>query len=262
MATVVNTVLDFGGRRRITNLAQAQAAGEPVTFEQLSAAIDGNAWKDNVRVATSTNINLTSPGATLDGVTMSSGDRVLVRAQTTATQNGLYIWNGAAVAMTRSSDADTFDKIENATVSVDEGTGAGTTWRQTAVNGVIGTNNVVWASFGGAAPATETVSGIAELATQAETDAGTDDARIVTPLKLANYAGRAKRYAVNIGDGTATSIAVTHNLGTLDVQVYVYENGGSRREVFVEKQHTNTNTVTLVFDTAPTAASLRVVVVA
>ena len=36
-------------------------------------------------------------------------------------------------------------------------------------------------------PASETVAGIAELATQAETDAGTDDERIVTPLKLATY---------------------------------------------------------------------------
>lgn len=42
---------------------------------------------------------------------------------------------------------------------------------------------------GGASPASETVAGIAEIATQVETDAGTDDARMVTPLKLANYSG-------------------------------------------------------------------------
>ena len=40
----------------------------------------------------------------------------------------------------------------------------------------------------GGTPASETAKGIAELATQAETDAGTDDLRIVTPLKLATYA--------------------------------------------------------------------------
>lgn len=39
----------------------------------------------------------------------------------------------------------------------------------------------------GGTPATETVAGIAELATQVETNAGMDDARIVTPLKLATY---------------------------------------------------------------------------
>ena len=42
---------------------------------------------------------------------------------------------------------------------------------------------VKWAAGGGAA-ASETVAGIAELATQTETNTGTDDARIVTPLKL------------------------------------------------------------------------------
>jgi len=42
---------------------------------------------------------------------------------------------------------------------------------------------------GAAAAASESVSGIAELATQAETDAGSDDLRIVTPLKLATYSG-------------------------------------------------------------------------
>jgi len=46
-------------------------------------------------------------------------------------------------------------------------------------------------SGGGAAvvAASESVSGIAELATQVETDAGSDDLRIVTPLKLTNFSG-------------------------------------------------------------------------
>lgn len=63
-------------------------------------------WKASCRVATTGNINLSSPGATIDGVTMASGDRVLVRAQSTGSQNGIYQWNGAASAMTRTTDAD------------------------------------------------------------------------------------------------------------------------------------------------------------
>lgn len=263
MSTLVNTKLDFGNQRRITNLAPGAATGEPVTFEQMNAAIEGLAWKDNVRVAAQVNTTISSPGATINGITMAANDRVLLPNQTTPTENGIYIWNGAATPMTRALDASTFDELENAVVSVDEGTSAGATFRQTQVNGVIGTNNVVWASFGtSASAATETTSGIAEIATQAETDTGTDDARMVTPLKLATFAGRAKRYATTIGDGSATSYAVTHNLGTLDVQVYVYEVGGSKREVFVEKQHTSTTQVTLVFDTAPASSSMRVVVIA
>ena len=88
-----------------------------------------------------------------------------------------------------------------------------------------------------------------------------DDARIVTPLKLATYSGRAKRFSQDFGDGSATSYAITHNLGTLDVNVYVRETGGTKRAVLCEVQHTTTNQVTLLFDTAPASNAMRITVV-
>lgn len=262
MSVLVNTKLDMGNSRRIINLSPGAAAGEPVTYEQLNAAIEAISWKDNVRVSPAVNVTVSSPGATIDGVTMAVGDRVLLRAQTSVPQNGIYIWNGAAVPMTRASDASTHLELESAVVTVDEGTSsAGSTFRQTQVNGTIDTNDVIWTNFiTGSPSASESTAGIAEIATQAETDTGSDDARFVTPLKLSTWSGKPKRYATTIGDGSATSYAVVHNLGTLDVQVYAYEVGGSKREVFVEKQHTSTTTVTLVFDSAPTVNSIRVVV--
>lgn len=262
MSVLVNTKLDFGNARRVTNLAAAAANGEAVVFEQLNAALEGLAWKDNCRASAASDTNLAAPGASVDGITMSVNDRVLLRGQTLVPNNGIYVWNGAAVPMTRAADADTFEKLESATVTVDEGTAGGATFRQTQVNGAIGTNDIVWAAFGGAAAATESTAGIAEIATQSETNTGTDDQRFVTPLKLATWSGAPKRYAASIGDGAATSYGVTHNLGTLDVQVYCYENSGTKREVFVEKQHTSINQVTLVFDSAPALNSIRIVVVA
>lgn len=263
MAVRVDSKLDFGNARRITNLAAAQANGEAVTFEQLNSAIEGISWKDAVRVASVANIGVASPGATIDGITMAANDRVLLKDQTSVPENGIYIWNGASTPMTRSLDANTFDELEAARVTVEEGTNAGTDWRQTQVNGTIGTSNIVWTAAGTAAPAaSETTAGVAEIATQAETDTGTDDARIVTPLKLANYAGRAKRHAVTIGDGAATSLLVTHNLNTLDVQTYAYEVAGAKRAVLVEVQHTSVNSVTYLFDAAPALNSIRAVVVA
>lgn len=263
MATPIRRQLDAENRVPFINVAPGTTTGHVVTFEQLNAAVQGIAWKDNARVLTSTNITIASPGATLDGITMASGDRFLADGQTTATEKGLYIWNGAATPATRAPDADTFDKMESAVVTIDEGTSAGTSWRQTQVNGVIGTNAFVFTSFGaGVAAASETTAGILELATQAETDAGTDDLRAVTPLKLATYSGRAKRFAATIGDGSATSITVTHNLGTKDVVVDVAEVGGSFRTVFCEVQKTTTNTVTLLFDVAPTSNQLRATVIA
>jgi hypothetical protein len=68
------------------------------------------------------------------------------------------------------------------------------------------------------------------------------------------------RYAVDVGDGAATSITITHNLGTLDVQVALYEKSGGG-EVMANVTHATTNTLTLSFTTAPAAAALRCVVI-
>lgn len=56
------------------------------------------------RLASITNITISAPGATMDSVSLNTGDRVLLAGQTVATQNGFYVWNGAAVAMTRSNN--------------------------------------------------------------------------------------------------------------------------------------------------------------
>ena len=262
MTIPVQSKLDFGNARRITSLAPGAATGEPVTYEQMNAALEGLAWKDNARVAGQVNVTVASPGAAIDGVTLVLNDRVLLLSQTAATENGLYIWNGAATPMTRSLDANAFDELESAVAGVDEGTSAGTMYRQTQVNGVLGTNNVVWTTYGTAAPAATTgTAGVAALATQAEVDAGAVTNKIVTPQTLAGWASRLRKFAAAVGDGSATSIAVTHNFNTKDVEVYVYENAGSFRAAQVEVQHSSANAVTLLFDTAPAANAYRAVVI-
>lgn len=72
--------------------------------------------------------------------------------------------------------------------------------------------------------------------------------------------GTVGRYAADVGNGSLTSITVTHNLGSTDVTVQVWEKTGSKREVFCEKQISDANNVILVFAAAPAASSLRVVV--
>lgn len=257
----VNTNLDFLSANKIVNLPQASSAGEAVEYAQVLAMVEGISWKSSVRAASTVDITLTAPGATIDGVTMASNDRFLAKNQSTGSQNGIYIWNGASSTATRALDADLFRELEGAVVKVEEGTNAGTQWRQTAVNGVIDTNNLVWVADISVAPAaSETVSGVAEIATQAETDTGTDDLRFVTPLKQANWSGRAKRYAVAFGNGSSTSYTITHNLGTLDVTaaVYVVSSGA---EIICEVVHATTNTLTVVVTPAPASNSLRCVVV-
>jgi hypothetical protein len=108
--------------------------------------------------------------------------------------------------------------------------------------------------------ATETTLGIAEIATQAETNAGTDDLRIVTPLKLKTLLdARVGGYAANIGNGSATSYAVTHGLGTVDVIVMLKDNS-TLEEVFADVVITDANTVTVSFAVAPALNAYRVII--
>lgn len=261
MAKKIFTDFDFQSVSKVTNLPTPSASGDAASKAYVDSLVEGLAWKDSCRVATQSNLNLASPGATIDGITMASQDRILVQSQSTASQNGIYVWNGSAVAATRSLDASTFAELEQAVTTVEEGTSAATSYRQDQVNGTIGSSSISWVTFGTAAPAaSETTAGVAELATQAEVNTGTDDLRIVTPLKLATWSGRIKKYATSIGDGSATSYTVTHNLGSFDVQVAIFQNS-TGDEVITDVTHATTNTLTIVFATAPASNAYRVVVV-
>lgn len=257
MAVPVLSNLLFSGGAGIDGLPAAATLQQPVILSQLNNAINGLDWKDNCRAASTGNVNLAAPGASLDGVALANGDRILLKNQTAATENGIYIWTGAAVALTRSSDAQTFVDLESAVVMVDEGTAAaGTRWRMTSVNGVIGSDPINWVSDQASSPAaSESTPGVAELATQAETDAGTDDLRIITPLKLANSPQSHRAVSQTIGDGTAATFSITHSFNTDKLDVTVREATGSKRIVIVETDISDLNTARVLFAAAPAANS-------
>lgn len=262
MARTIASDLDFGGVAKLTNLPTPTDAAEAATKGYVDSAVEGLSWKDSCRVASQADINLASPGAAIDGVTLSAGDRVLVAFQSVESQNGIYVWNGAATTMNRALDANTAAELEQAVVTVEDGTSAGATYRQTAVDFTLGTDPVSWTTFGTAAgAASEASAGIAEIATQTETDTGTDDARFVTPLKLTNWSGRKRKHAANVGDGSNTQYDVTHNFATRDVQVSVYRNSGNYDDVLVDVSRPDINTVRLNFAAAPASNAYRVVVV-
>lgn len=106
-----------------------------------------DAWtKKSVRVATTANITLSAP-QTIDGVAVVAGDRVLVKDQTTASQNGIYVV--AAGAWTLATDANTASKLAGACVNVDSGTTNGgvrfdTDFKSTDT---LGTTAVTWAKI-------------------------------------------------------------------------------------------------------------------
>jgi hypothetical protein len=111
-------------------------------------ALDGLKWKPAARAATTTNITL-SGAQTIDGVSVVAGDRVLVKDQSTGSQNGIYV--AASGAWTRSTDADTGTELVSAAIYVSEGTtNADTQWVCTNDSITIGSTSVAFAQRAGA----------------------------------------------------------------------------------------------------------------
>ncbi len=105
-----------------------------------------------VRVATTAAITLASQaenGDTIDGVVLATGNRILIKNQVTATENGVYIV-AVSGAPTRATDADAFEELNLMSVLVNEGTtNKNTSWFQTATLTSLATNQV-WATTPGA----------------------------------------------------------------------------------------------------------------
>lgn len=187
------------------------------THDYVDQAINVLDNKKSVRLATTDNTAL-SGLLTIDGVALVASDRVLVKNQSSALQNGIY--TAAVGAWVRSTDADTSAKVTaGLLVIVEEGTiNDDTIWLLMTNNPItLNTTSLYFQQVSGkevpqaeaeagtattlrgwsalrvkqaiaalVVQATETVLGKAEIATQAETNAGTDDLRIVTPLKLSS----------------------------------------------------------------------------
>ena len=126
-------------------------AADVATKNYVDSAVSSDIyWKEPCRVATTANIDLSSAPAAIDGVTLASDDRVLVKDQTTQSQNGVYVFAGSGSAMTRSSDCDSAAEINGAAVFVKEGsTSADQGFTQTGEIVTLGSNNVVWVQFTG-----------------------------------------------------------------------------------------------------------------
>lgn len=137
--------VDLNGQK-ITGLSDGSATQDAATYGQLLAVIEGKKWKDPVRAATTANITL-SGTQTIDGVALAVGDRVLVKNQTAAAANGIYVV--ASGAWTRTADANAADEVTNATVIVNEGTAnQGDVFTQTTTIVTLGTTAQTWVKTG------------------------------------------------------------------------------------------------------------------
>lgn len=137
----------------VLNLVDPVGNLDAVTLQFLQAYVQNNLrtqnWKTALRVASLTNINIAAPGASIDGVTMVSGDRFGAFGQSTGSQNGSYIWNGAATPATRTTDFDIdTEVIDGSVFPINEGTLADQYYKLTTNNPiVVGTTTLTFVNL-------------------------------------------------------------------------------------------------------------------
>ena len=139
----------------LTLHADPTATLHAATKQYVDNMSQGLSWKDSVRVATTANGTLASAfqnGASVDGVSLVTGNRILLKNQTAPAENGVYTVN-ASGAPTRATDADSAGELDGTAVFVQEGTTQqDTAWVLTTNPPItIGTTGLTFAQFGAGA---------------------------------------------------------------------------------------------------------------
>lgn len=154
----------------LTLNADPSSALHAATKQYVDGMAAGVAKRATVRAATTASITIATAlnnGDTLDGVTLATGDLVLVKNQSTAAENGVYV---VGVSPARSSEFDSYNEHAGALIAVQEGAaGADTLWLCTSnVGGTLNSTAIVFTAVGVVQNASDTVAGIVEFATAAE----------------------------------------------------------------------------------------------
>lgn len=174
----------------------------------INAALFNQDIKGSLRVATFSNVTIASPGAAIDGVTLTAGNRVGLFGQSTASQNGLYVFNGAAVPMTRTTDADSNAEVTSQlVVSVEEGTYANKTFRLETPDPItLGTTALTFTLFSTLSSATPQTSNkdMAAVATVIDGDVACNTAIAGTPATDGYVEVNINGVQEVVGDGVKT----------------------------------------------------------
>jgi hypothetical protein len=147
--SVVTANISLNGNK-LTSVGPATFGTDAVNKNQLDAAVAGLSWKQAVRAATTAEINLNSAPASIDGVNLTSGDRILVKDQSVAADNGVYVYAGLFAQLNRAADMDDPAEFSGASLFVQEGTvNADSGWTQTGEVSTLGVSAVNFVQFTG-----------------------------------------------------------------------------------------------------------------
>ncbi|MBL0307659.1 MAG: hypothetical protein IPQ25_17015 [Chitinophagaceae bacterium] len=249
--------------QKITGLATPTVGTDAANKQYVDDTVAAISWKNEVRVATTANGTLASAfanGSTIDGVTLATNDRILIKDQSTQTENGIYTVNASGVP-TRATDADSAGEINGAAVFVTNGTAnQGTRWVCNTVGTVtLGATNITFVQFAGGEAYTAG-NGLTLATNEFNVGAGTGISVAADAVSI-DTAVVVRKYSATIGDNSATAIVVTHNLNTKDIQVQLRQVSD---DVFVvaDVTATSVNTCTITFAVAPASSAIRATVFA
>lgn len=130
-----------------------EADGVLATRAWAQALFESGNWKTAVRAASTANVSIANGlenGDTIDGLTLATGDRVLLKDQTAPAENGVYVVVASGAA-SRSTDTDNATDIEDMAVFVQEGTANGNSrWQLTTNNPItLGTTALTFTAMAG-----------------------------------------------------------------------------------------------------------------
>lgn len=229
--------------QRLINLADPSSATDAVTKQYADALTRNLSWKMAVRAASTANGTLASAyenGDTLDGVTLVTGDRILLKNQSTAAENGAYTVNVSG-APTRCTDSDSAAELKGATYTVLEGTvNADKVYRLVTDSVTLGSTSLSFTEIGGAGGTYTAGDGLTDTASTFSVNTGTASAtlleksggsvRVSADASGAGLTGGGGS-ALAVGAGTGITVnandvalaagvagaGLTHTAGVLDV---------------------------------------------
>jgi hypothetical protein len=232
-----NNVSISGGS--VTGLGDPAVSSEAATKNYVDQAVAGLRTRIIAEAATTANINLTTDlenGDTLDGVTLVTGDRVLVKDQTDATENGLYIVVASGAA-SRDPEHDTIAELSGGMVVVNQGTANDNKifLCTTDSDATIGISNITYTIITPANVGTVTSVGVA--------DAGASEFTVANSPITSSGTITLEVNAIDNSKITGLGTAATLNVGTSANNV-VQLNGSAQLPAVDGSQLTNLNAAT------------------